>query len=67
MHTQQGGMELQQVKDEKRMGSDGDSGVLVTGDENDTFSSVSTTNGDHQRTANTSSQNTAAASKADVN
>ena len=34
-------MELRQLKD-GRNGSDGDSGVLVTGDENDTFSSMET-------------------------
>lgn len=32
-----------------RTGSDGDSGVLVTGDENETFSTESTANGDHIR------------------
>ena len=32
-----------------RNGSDGDSGVLVTGDENETFSTESTANGDHIR------------------
>jgi hypothetical protein len=32
-----------------RNGSDGDSGVLVTGDDNETFSTESTANGDHIR------------------
>ena len=32
-----------------RNGSDGDSGVLVTGDENETFSTESTANGDQIR------------------
>ena len=38
-----------QVSIKPRNGSDGDSGVLVTGDENETFSTESTANGDHIR------------------
>lgn len=39
-----------------RNGSDGDSGVLVTGDENEVFSTESTTNGEcHRSVVNTPS------------
>ena len=47
------GDELGQLK--PRTGSDGDSGVLVTVDENDVFSTESTTNEDNQQNSGTRS------------
>ena len=44
-------------------GSDGDSGVLVTVDENDVFSSETTANGGHRSTVNTPSSSESAPSQ----